>query len=1588
MDEQYYIYKKDGTKIKIGGTTANPIYLSIRKVQYDGTFLGRSHISFSLKSPIPIPFEGQEYTVIDDERYTLKYIPSFKKQARKKEYGESFVYDNIIMQSQIDDTTRVAFLDYVLEDNTIHYSAMPTVYFYGTVKDLAMRIQANLDRVFTDDEKWTVVLPTDTSTLPTTEKQITYQNKKVWDVITDIWNQYKVMFYSKGRSLYIGYSEDVISHNFMYGIGKGLKSLKRNTDENNEIITRLHAYGSTLNLPNRYYNTLGTTVKADLPVDIASTVGDGVNKKIWFKIKDAPMDMFMDTSNFSFTGSGPSGDATDSYTTKTVTFTATKVVKSVSEGTYLYIDCSSWTYNDYKWLYYAMRTSGAVATVTTGVVVSYIPDVYLIGSKYVNESMYLPNLMLPAIRISGNVTIYYDENFNVVTDSTKAYYRMVKVGDGSKGLDIYLDSIKGIETYGILEGNIIFDNNSDSNIIDLVDDESGIHPTLTKLTNADGGSACKIISATQMTDSGIPDASGKLDISTFTLTINPGFNPNVYVISGETPQISMKSGTCIGRSFEYNCSADNSGNYALICNRVIDSATNYGYPNKDYNIQAGDTYVFTGIELPDAYIQSAENRLLSAGLHYLAKFDHTQNTYTPELDDIFLEHNKTVRSELRVGKLFRFTDSEINGVDANNTGISLSIPITQLTIKIGESDIREHSITLADSPNISSSSVQRALKSVGSELATTYSNTGYNWSGIIANLKDIFLSKTIADAASSVITFAQGIVSKAKSYFTGGISVTGGIATDTQAVGDEDNTTTECISAVYGRQDAHKAFVNTSVQANLFTDETITDTDYTTLGATWGLIIQKLAKVHGLTVEDTANILKLIVTGSIASESFSSGLTGTGFRLEKDGNLWGLELDDITVRRTMTIFELLISKIRSVNGGIVISQGNGTIESVVSTETVNNHLCYICTIKHADGELDNPFSTGDFVRYQHFKRNSGGGNSRYYTGYVTDNPVDGADVKIEFYVADGTSTPQAGDELVQFGNDTDTTRQGLLYLTSADGHPRIETLNGVNSATWSGLPMAQEGDLSTINDSDFGGQLSGYGLYGQNVYLKGMFVLKSSGKTMEDTMDSKITANNSSLDAVYTKTTDFNSYKTTVTNDIKVSADGLDAKISTNKGNISSLSTKVDGISTKVTTAQGDISTLQQRADTIETDVQNNTGDISTLQQTATSLSLKVGSIGATNLLTGTRNWTGWTKVGNIYVQTDKYNGLTVLGTTTSFAYYSQKFAFVQGKTYTLSAYVKAGVAVKVGCFTFSGNGEGVQTISPSDGWTKWTWTFTVDGTTHKADTDHQTVAIQFFATDGSSAFSSAAYICGMMLVVGNASIDWAENPTDTGTELLATGVDIEKKRIDLTADKTRFLDNSGNVLGIFDNDGLTSKRVNCVNSANIKVYTINETGDGTCKRYYPDSGKKLSEESFSFVNGNCRGMVTTFYNQDGSVSYQIDYDGTLVTDPQGFTSTRCYANANITDAALKVKGALTANKYASTYYSNQTNTSKYNNRVAVGDTPMAYNADIPINGWYTGYLIALFAFIDRADDGTVTYKRSYTHYTDGVADGSGTIDF
>lgn len=109
------------------------------------------------------------------------------------------------------------------------------------------------------------------------------------------------------------------------------------------------------------------------------------------------------------------------------------------------------------------------------------------------------------------------------------------------------------------------------------------------------------------------------NIPSFLLTIKDvGFDINDY-LTGETATISMEDGMCGGREFEITKCEKKGNKYILTCNRVYDDGLKLYFPYKDYNIKAGDKFVFLNIDMPEVYISAAAQRLLKAGKEYLAK---------------------------------------------------------------------------------------------------------------------------------------------------------------------------------------------------------------------------------------------------------------------------------------------------------------------------------------------------------------------------------------------------------------------------------------------------------------------------------------------------------------------------------------------------------------------------------------------------------------------------------------------------------------------------------------------------------------------------------------------------------------------------------------------------------------------------------------------------------------------------------------------------------------------------------------------------------------------------------------------------------
>lgn len=235
---------------------------------------------------------------------------------------------------------------------------------------------------------------------------------------------------------------------------------------------------------------------------------------------------------------------------------------------------------------------------------------------------------------------------------------------------------------------------------------------------------------------------------------------------------------------------------------------------------------------------------------------------------------------------------------------------------------------------------------------------------------------------------------------------------------------------------------------------------------------QPVRKTDGVTFDS-------VTSDSIRSAGqFVDGMLGAGFHLWKgeDGRTY-LTVDKLTVRQTMAVMELLIEKVRSVGGQICVSAANGRIKTV---EESGEH--YLITF-----EQENMFVQHDLVRCQTFT----GKDMRSYWVEVTDVTETGIVVGKEEF--EGVE-PKEGDECVLMGNTANTDRQNMVLISATeDSQPRVDVMDGVSGKTFANCLRARLGNLDGIKDDRFPAdrQPKGNGLYADNAFLKGTFVLET-----------------------------------------------------------------------------------------------------------------------------------------------------------------------------------------------------------------------------------------------------------------------------------------------------------------------------------------------------------------------------------------------------------------------------------------------------------------------------------------------------------------
>ena len=192
-----------------------------------------------------------------------------------------------------------------------------------------------------------------------------------------------------------------------------------------------------------------------------------------------------------------------------------------------------------------------------------------------------------------------------------------------------------------------------------------------------------------------------------------------------------------------------------------------------------------------------------------------------------------------------------------------------------------------------------------------------------------------------------------------------------------------------------------------------------------------------------------------------------------EGDITNLVCDFLTVTKQAHFFELIIDKIKANAGQVILSAANAIIDKV--TPVTDGYKLYWRrgdAVTHK--KVGNEFQYQDQVRCQTFNVHNGttfNAENKYYWRLVTDTgaettEIDGEQVECNYIEVsdidkDGTSIPEVGDEIVQLGNRTDTTRQNAIILsavTSPDPNvtaPSIAQYKGIDSYTLNGRVLNQ-----------------------------------------------------------------------------------------------------------------------------------------------------------------------------------------------------------------------------------------------------------------------------------------------------------------------------------------------------------------------------------------------------------------------------------------------------------------------------------------------------------------------------------------------------
>lgn len=459
------------------------------------------------------------------------------------------------------------------------------------------------------------------------------------------------------------------------------------------------------------------------------------------------------------------------------------------------------------------------------------------------------------------------------------------------------------------------------------------------------------------------------------------------LIEGETLQAVITSGPLSGRTFDIQLGSEFQDPDAWNPEQnpfdrkfeIVADIEDAGdgeeliIPNDSLDIDAGDTFVLTGVKLPDERIKEAEQELLKAGKAWAVKNSSDTDVYDCPTNPVYCQrHDKNYDPGQKV---------------------------------------------LLQDPRFGASGRQSRIqgfeKKLYNEYIATYTvgdNTSY--SRLAAIEKDI-----------------------EESAYAERIGVVNGVG----------------IYLIRSKYD------------------TTLPTDYNAYSALAAETLFLNKRKGGTVLGSTTFDKDITIGGSVVSKDFRQGdFSGSGFGAYRDKNGNAVVEADIVIVRKEAIFnEAVINQVTFRVGATVFSNGGCEITRVEELGTA-----FRCYYDNKEGRRYSGLTTGDQVRCQRYNPTQHA-IIKYYWRLVTAVGEDY--VELSKSDADGSASPEAGDEIAQFGNRSDITRQSAIVINPLDGgsvevYARIDaySLSEKNYVGMGVNPQTGEAYMYAYGDMFFG----------------------------------------------------------------------------------------------------------------------------------------------------------------------------------------------------------------------------------------------------------------------------------------------------------------------------------------------------------------------------------------------------------------------------------------------------------------------------------------------------------------------------------------